>query len=287
VPSAARALGGVTLLAVHAVGAGALPVDRPAVHADDEGFLRGRAVFETLRVYGGRPFRLEAHLERLRRSAALLGLPEPDGAALATAGADAVSDGGEPDAVLRFLWTPGREGTGPPTGLALVSTLPPGLEGLRARGLHLAVLAWAPGHRLAATKSTSYAENLAAQDEAHRRGCDDALLVSGDGTVLEAPTANVWWREGGRLLTPSLGQPILAGVTRGALWELAPELGFVPEEGIFRLERVAAADELFLSSSVREVMPVVALDGSPVGGGRPGDAARALQRALRALAAGA
>ena len=276
----------MTLLAVHAVGLGSLPVDRPAVHADDEGFLRGRAVFETLRVYGGTPFRLDAHLDRLRRSAALVGLPEPDLAGLAEVGEAAIREGGAPDAVLRFLWTPGREGGTAPTGLALVSSLPPGLETLRARGLRLAVVGWAPGHRLAATKSTSYAENFAAQDEARREGCDDALLVSVDGTVLEAPTANVWFREGDRLLTPSLGQPILAGVTRAALWELAAEAGFGPEEGVFPLARVAAADELFLSSSVREVMPVVRLGEAPVGSGEPGEAARALQGALRSLATG-
>jgi 4-amino-4-deoxychorismate lyase len=274
----------VSLLAVHAVGVGALAPDEPAVHADDEGFLRGRAVFETLRVYGGRPFRLDAHLERLRRSAALLGLPEPDAAALAQAGAAALRDGGAPDAVLRFLWTPGREGGGPPTGLVLVSALPPGLEELRARGLRLAVVPWAPGHRLAGSKSTSYAENLAARDEALRRGCDDALLVGADGSVLEAPTANAWLREGARLLTPSLEQPILAGVTRAALWELAEAAGYVPEEGVVPLERAAAADELFLSSSVREVMPVVRLDDAAVGDGAPGEAAQALQRALRSLA---
>jgi 4-amino-4-deoxychorismate lyase len=276
----------MTLLAVHAVGIGSLPVDRPAVHADDEGFLRGRAVFETLRVYGGTPFRLDAHLERLRRSASLVGLPEPDLAALAGAGEAAIREGAVPDAVLRVLWTPGREGSGTPTGLALVSSLPPDLERLRTRGLRLAVVGWAPGHRLAATKSTSYAENLAAQDEARRAGCDDALLVSADGIVLEAPTANVWLREDDRLLTPSLEQPILAGVTRAALWELAAAAGFRPEEAVIPLERVAAADELFLSSSVREVMPVVRLGESPVGRGEPGEAARALQGALRSLATG-
>jgi branched-subunit amino acid aminotransferase/4-amino-4-deoxychorismate lyase len=274
----------VSLLAVQALGIGSLPVDRPVVHADDEGFLRGRAVFETLRVYGGSPFRLEAHLERLRRSAALVGLPEPDAAGLARAGEAAIREGGEPDCVLRFLWTPGREGAGEPTGLALVSALPPDLDRLRARGLRLAVVDWAPGHRLAASKSTSYAENLAAQDEARRRGSDDALLVGADGTVLEAPTANVWFREGDRLLTPSLEQPILAGVTRAALWELAGTVGLAPEEGVFPLERAAGADELFLSSSVREVMPVVRLGDEPVGGGAPGEAAAALQGALRSLA---
>lgn len=274
----------MTLLAVHSLADGPLRVDRPSIHADDEGFLRGRAVFETLRVYGGRPFRLEQHLERLRRSAAMVGLPEPDARGLAGLGLEAVAAGGEPDAVLRFLWTPGREGGGAPTGLALVSTLPPGLDELRARGLRLAVVGWAPGHRLAGSKSTSYAENFAAQDEAHGRGCDDALLVGEDGTVLEAPTANVWWREGTRLLTPSLGQPILAGVTRAALWELARDVGYEPEEGVFPLARPAGADEIFLSSSVREVMPVVALDGAPVGGGEPGEAARTLQAALRSAA---
>jgi branched-subunit amino acid aminotransferase/4-amino-4-deoxychorismate lyase len=277
----------VTLLALHALGAGALPVDQPAVHADDEGFLRGRAVFETLRVYHGRPFRLEEHLERLRRSADMLGLPGPDVPALAELGRTAVADAGEPDAVLRYFWTPGRDGLGQPTGLALVSSLPTDLEELRARGLRLAVARWAPGHRLAASKSTSYAENLAAQDEARRAGSDDALLVDATDIVLEAPTANVWWREGSRLVTPALEQPILAGVTRAALWELAEGLRYEPEEGVYALSRVELADEVFLSSSVREVMPVVALDGEPVADGRPGEAARALQQALRTLATSA
>jgi branched-subunit amino acid aminotransferase/4-amino-4-deoxychorismate lyase len=274
----------VTLLALHALGAGALPVDRPAIHADDEGFLRGRAVFETLRVYGGRPFRLEQHLERLRRSAEMLGLPGPDLPGLAELGRAAIADAGAGDAVLRYFWTPGRDGLGRPTGLALVSSLPPDLEELRARGLRLAVARWAPGHRLAASKSTSYAENLAAHDEALRAGSDDALLVDTADVVLEAPTANVWWREGSRLVTPALEQPILAGVTRAALWELAPGLGYEPEEGVHTLARVAPAEEVFISSSVREVMPVVAIDGEPVADGRPGEAARALQQALRTLA---
>jgi 4-amino-4-deoxychorismate lyase len=276
----------MTLLALHALGAGALPVDRPAVHADDEGFLRGRAVFETLRVYGCRAFRLEQHLERLRRSAELLGLPEPDRPGLERLGRDAIAEAGASDAILRYLWTPGRDGLGRPTGLALVSSLPPGLEELRARGLRLAVARWAPGHRLAGSKSTSYAENLAAHDEAVRAGSDDALLVDSTDTVLEAPTANVWWREGTRLVTPALEQPILAGVTRATLWELAPGLGYEPEEGVYALNRLELADEVFLSSSVREVMPVVAIDERPVADGRPGDAASALQQALRARATG-
>ena len=273
----------MTLLAVVQLGRGPVPVDTPVLHADDEGVLRGRAVFETLRVYDGEPFRLEEHLGRLAGSAVRVGLAEPDPAAFGAAATDAIAASGRDDLVLRFLWTAGREGAASPVGFALASALPPGLEELRARGLRLSVVEWSPG-ALAGAKSTSYAANMAAQAEAQRRAADDALLVDPAGTVLEAPTANVWWREGDRLLTPTLELPILAGITRAVLVELAPAAGYEVEEGVFRLERLAAADEVFLSSSVREVMPVTAIDGAAVAGGAPGQAARALQRALRAAA---
>lgn len=273
----------MTLLAVVELGRGPMPLDVPVLHADDEGVLRGRAVFETLRVYGGTPFRLREHLARLAASASRVDLPEPDAAGFAAAAADAIAVSGERDLVLRFLWTAGREGAASPAGFALASALPPGLEELRTRGLRVAVIEWAPG-ALAGAKSTSYAANMAAQAEAQRRGADDALLVDPAGTVLEAPTANVWWREGERLLTPTLEQPILAGITRAVLVELAPSAGYEVEEGVFRLERLAAADEVFLSSSVREVMAVTAIDGAAVGAGAPGPASQALERALRAAA---
>ena len=183
----------------------------------------------------------------------------------------------------RFVEPEGRENERRPTGLALVSTLPPGHDEQRAHGLRLAVIPWAPG-ALAGAKSTSYAENMVAQDEAGRRHADDALFVGPDGIVLEAPTSNVWWREARRLFTPSLELPILAGVTRGTLFELVSGLGYEIEEGRYPLDRLLAADEAFLTSSVREVMPVVAVDGRPIGDGAPGPAAEFLQRALRAAA---
>ena len=273
----------MTLVALAVVGRGVLPPDTPVLHADDEGVLRGRSVFETLRVYGGMPFSLAAHLDRLEASSALLRLPPPPRDDLERTVFEAIAAGETLDAGLRLLWTAGREGGGPPTAVVLVSTLPPGLDELRARGLRVAVVRWAAG-TLAGAKSTSYAENMAAQAEAAERGADDALLVSADGTVLEAPTSNVWFREGSRLLTPSLALPLLAGVTRAAIARLAPQAGYEVEEGSFPLDRLAAADEVFLTSSVREVAPVVAIDGEPVGGGSPGPAAEALQRALRVAA---
>jgi branched-subunit amino acid aminotransferase/4-amino-4-deoxychorismate lyase len=258
------------LLALAQLDRGVVPVDEPVLRADDEGFLRGRAVFETLRVYDGRPFELHAHFDRLAESARKLRLPPPPFEPLQSLAHEALVAAGEPNAVLRFLWTPN-------TGLALVSPLPPDLEALRARGLRLQVCDW-PVRALAGAKSVSYAENMAAQAAAEDAGLDDALLVGPDGTVLEAPTANVWFREGGTLHTPALDLPILAGVTRAVALRLAD---LPVEEGAYPLERLLAADEVFLTSSVREVMPVAAVGEHAF---EPGDAAARLQDALRRYA---
>src|SRR6266853_877862 len=114
----------VTLVALAQLGRGVVAVDEPVVHADDEGLLRGRSVFETLRVYAGAPFKLDAHLDRLAASAERLRLPEPPHDALAAIAQEAIAAGVHPDATLRLLWTAGRAG-GAPAGLVLVSTLPP------------------------------------------------------------------------------------------------------------------------------------------------------------------
>jgi 4-amino-4-deoxychorismate lyase len=272
----------VTLLALAELGRGVVPADAPVLFIDDEAVLRGRAVFETLRVYDGTPFRFDAHLDRLAASAASLHLAEPPRDRFSEHAQLAIAAGGAADAGLRLLWTPGREGERSPRGFVLVSSLPPNLDELRARGLRLVTTPWSPG-ALAGAKSTSYAENMVAQDEALRSGADDALLVGPDGTVLEAPTANVWFRRGHTLFTPALSLQLLSGVTRGALSDLAPKLDYRVEEGRYAVDDLLGAEEVFLSSSIREVMPVAAVDGQEF---EPGPAAAALQTGLRKLAAG-
>ena len=277
----------MSLLALAVGGRGVVDPDEPVVHADDEAVLRGRAAFETLRVYGGRPFRLREHLERLAESARRIRLVPPDLAEFEGLAAEAVGAAGEPDAVLRLLWTPGGLPAGPPLALALVSAIPRHLEAARENGIRvvslLGVRAEAPW-LLGGVKSTSYAVNMAAEAEAQRRGADDAIFVDPDGVVLEGPVTNVWWRRGTTLFTSSTELGVLAGVTRGVLLELAPGEGYGIEEGAFPLADLAAADEAFTSSSVRELLPIVGLDGADVGDGRPGPAAKALQRALRSAA---
>jgi 4-amino-4-deoxychorismate lyase len=282
----------VTLLAVAVGGRGIVDPDEPVLNADDEALLRGRAAFETTRVYAGSPFKLDEHLARLAGSAARIGLPSVDVEQCEKLARSALDAAGEPEAVLRLYWTAGREGSGRPTALALVSSVPPQLEELRAQGIKLIALplglqadlrAFAPW-LLGGVKSTSYAVNMAAEAEAKRRGADDAVFLASGDIVLEGPVTNVWWRLERVLYTPALELGILAGVTRATLIAEAGRLGYEVREGVFPLEHMAAAEEAFTSSSVREVMPAIELDGKPVGDGSPGEAARDLQTRLRACA---
>jgi branched-subunit amino acid aminotransferase/4-amino-4-deoxychorismate lyase len=272
-------------LAAAVSGLGVVDPSQAVVAATDEGFSRGRAAFETLRVYSGRPFRLDEHLRRLEGSAARLDLPVPDTAELERLVSLALAESGGGDAALRLYWTPGPPG-GSAAGIVLVSAIPDWIEGVRERGQRLVSLPFprrsAPW-LLPGTKSVSYATHVAAEAEARRRGADDAVLVDLDGTVLEGTVTNVWWREHETLVTPELELGILAGETRAALVGLAGGLGYRVETGAFPLERLLAADEVFTSSSVREVLPVVSVDERAYASR---DAADALQAALRRLATG-
>jgi 4-amino-4-deoxychorismate lyase len=273
----------MSLLAVAASGRGLCRPDDPVIRADDEALLRGRAAFETLRVYGGRPFRLATHLDRLEASSARIGLPPVPRSEVDELAALVLSEQAGRDGVLRLVWTGGSD-EGPPTGLAILSEIPAWIEGARAEGVSavslLGVRAAVPW-LLPGVKSTSYAVNMAAEAEAKRRGADEAIFVDADAVVLEGTVTNVWWRYGRTLYTPSLDLGILAGVTRAALLELAPASGYSVEEGAFGLDVLLDAEEAFTSSSVREILPVVELDSRPLGRGPASDK---LQRALRELA---
>jgi branched-subunit amino acid aminotransferase/4-amino-4-deoxychorismate lyase len=253
----------MTVLAVAVAGRGLVDPAAPVFTAGDEALLRGGAAFETLRVYDGRPFLLERHLERLAHSAVALALPPP-------AGADAlvslVLGAAPPDHVLRLYRT----------GDALVATaapLPVGLEELRNRGLTLASVSTGASSLLGGVKATSYAEAFAARRSVD---ADDVLLVTGE-VVRECATANIWWARDGALYTPAAGPGVLPGVTRSFVLELEPEA----QEGTLPLAELLAADEAFTTSSIREVMPVRAVDGHPIGGGVPGPVTARLQAALR------
>jgi 4-amino-4-deoxychorismate lyase len=274
----------VTVLALAVTGRGLVDPSEPVLRGDDDALWRGRAAFETLRVYGGRPFRLEAHLDRLTASAESIGLPPVERRRLQVLAGLVLPKAARGDASLRLVWTAGPAG-GPPSGLALLSEIPDWIEQVRERGARavslLGVRATVPW-LLPGVKSTSYAVNMAAEAEARRRGVEEAIFVDADGVVLEGTVTNVWWRKESTLYTPSLDLGILAGVTRAAVIELAPACELAVEEGAYPLADLLGADEAFSSSSVREILPLVEVDGRDIG---RGPAADDLQKALRSLAA--
>lgn len=253
----------MSLLGVAVAGAGLVDPEQPVFRADDEAVLRGAVAFETLRSYDGRPFLLDRHLARFRGSLAALALPAAEGVeellALAASAAP-------PDHVLRLYRS----------SYALVATsalLPPNLDELRACGLSLRTVdAGTPPALIAHAKATSYAAAFAATRHAQAADADDALLVS-EGRVLDAPTANVWARFGDELRTPALGAGVLPGVTRSFLLEISDA-----QERELRVDELYEADELFITSSVREVMPVTSLDGRSFAAG---PSAARLQAELR------
>lgn len=260
------------LLAAGVAGVGLVDPAAPVFFPDDEALLRGAAAFETVRIRRGRPVLLRRHVDRLERSSLALRLPPPDGAAelaeevAAAAGAD--------EGALRLFRT-GR------TLLATAGLLPAGLEEMRRRGIAAVTVRTTSAGLLTGVKATSYATALAAIAEAEKTGADDAIYLGEGETVLEATMSNVWWREGDILVTPSLSTGVLPGVTRGAVAAIARGAGYRIREGSFTLPALLRAEEAFTSSAVREIMPLVAVDGREL---PRGDAAAELQRLLEQVA---
>jgi len=216
------------------------------IPASDDGLLRGDGVFEVIRLYAGRPFALDEHLDRLERSAASIELPiERD--AFETEISALLSEFGEHEAQLRLVATRGGK------RLAFTENLPPYASRDRAS---VSTVTYSPTLILNGVKSLSYAANLQASRIAQGRGADEALLVRPDGIVLEAPTSTVFWVTAeGTLRTPSLDVGILASITRD---RLVRELEV--EEGSFALDDLLGAREAFLASTVREVQAISAVD---------------------------
>jgi branched-chain amino acid aminotransferase len=215
------------------------PAERATIPATDEGLLRGDGVFEVLRLYEGRPFALEDHLARMGRSAVNLRLPlEPD---LIRADVEALlAQAGPVEALLRLVATRGGH------RLALIEPLPDMPPTLR-----LGFVTFAPTRVLDGIKSLSYGGNMLATRLAQERGFDEALLVTPHGRVLEGPTSSFFWVRDGVLRTPPLTEHILGSITRARIIE---EVEVVEEP--CTQEDLEAAEEAFLASTVREVLPV-------------------------------
>lgn len=231
-----------------------MPAAEAVIPATDEGLIRGDGAFEVIRVYDGQPFAMEEHLSRLTRSATNLRLPVDVEAVRADAGRLLAHAGAGPDhQCLRIVITRGGR------RLLLTERMLEIPEQAR-----LMSVTYAPTRILDGIKSLSYAANMLAGRLARERGYDDALLVTPEGSVLEAPTSSIFWVRDGRLLTPPLDEHILASITRAVVIDVAGA-----QEQSCTLEELFQADEIFLASTVREVWPVVAVDEQAFAGAGP------------------
>ncbi len=219
------------------------PAEQARIPVTDEGLTRGDGGFEVLRLYDGRPFALEEHLKRLSNTCAGLRLEHDFGALRGEIGS--LLDEAEPvDALLRVVLTRGGR------RILTIEPLPERLQVAR-----VATVTYAPTRVLDGLKTLSYAANMLAGRLARERGFDEALLVTPHGRVLEGPTWTFFWVRDGALLTPPLEDRILASITRAYLLEECDA-----REEACTLEDVAAAEEAFIASTVREVMPIAAVD---------------------------
>jgi branched-chain amino acid aminotransferase len=219
------------------------PADEVRIPVTDEGLLRGDGAFEVMRLYGGRPFALSDHFDRLRRSCDGLRL-EADHEALPGELAALLEVAGPVDALLRVLLTRGGR------RIAIVEPLPE-----RPPTARVATITYAPGRILDGLKTLSYAGNMLAGRLAKEQGFDEGLLVTPHGRVLEGPTWTFFWVQDGVLCTPPLEDKILASITRARLLEECEV-----SERPCTLDDVRAAEEAFIASTVREVMPIAAVD---------------------------
>jgi branched-chain amino acid aminotransferase len=258
----------------------------------DRGFLYGDAVFEVFRTYGGRPFALDEHLARLQRSAERVFIAMPvDEATLRREVELALAAAGNEESYVRLVVT---RGSGPlsldpdtamhPLRVLIVEPVVPPPREAYVHGVALvSVRARRATDETSASgaKVSNYLPNLLALREAKARGAHEALVLDARGHVVEGASSNVFGVSGGRLATPPESSGILPGITRAHVLAAAAALGIPADERELAQEEVYRADEVFITSSIRELVPVVRIDDRTIGAGAPGLVARALHRRFR------
>jgi branched chain amino acid aminotransferase apoenzyme (EC 2.6.1.42) len=256
-----------------------VPAEEATVSVRDRGFMYGDAAFETLRAYGGELFEWDAHARRLATSCTTLGFEQavPAAAVLHERVSETLSANGLEDAYVRLSVTRGVQagkltpGPADPTVVVIVSELPrggPAGEPVwdRPATVETVTTRRPPDSAVpAGAKTHNYLNGILARLELE--DADEALVRTTDGHVAEGATSNVWFVADETLYTPAAELPLLPGVTRAVVFELAETAGVAVEEGHYAPATVRAADEVFLTNSTWELRPVTAIDGTEIGTG--------------------
>jgi branched-chain amino acid aminotransferase len=261
----------------------------------DNGFLFGDAVYETLRTYGGRPFHFDRHLARLRRSARRLAIPLPEGDGGLTQDADLLlRRAANSESYLRIIVTRGAgdasyrfERVKGPTIVMLVKPYEPLPDRYYTEGVSVIVSSVRRNHPRAldpAIKSCNLINNILATQEAQAKGAMEPILLNETGEVAEGAGSNVFLVKDGALVTPPLEAGILPGVTRQVVLELAQGRETTVREEPVSVKDLLAADEAFITSTLKELVPIVSVDGAPLGRSRPGPVTLRLLESFREYA---
>lgn len=266
-------------------------LDEATIPVLDRGFLYGDAVFEALRTYRGQPHQLDLHLQRLYRSAALIGIqPGIDLSVFAAEVQRAIEQLQTNERYVRIVLTRGHgaffglspRAPGAARRVIVVRPLEVPSASLYAQGAKLETVVSSVTRSTAGAKPTAYLSNLLALEEAEQRGAHEALLIGEYGQLLEGATSSIFLFREGRLSTPPLALGILPGITRALTIAAAGTVGLAVSERLLTVHDAYRAEEIVITSSIREVVPVVMVDGVRIGTGTPGQVAVRLLEAYRA-----
>lgn len=268
--------------------------DQAAVSVFDHGLLYGDGVFEGIRAYDGRVFRLDQHVERLYDSAKAIWLEIPQSRAdMARIVTEAVQKSGLRDAYIRLVVTRGKGDMGldprkcpTPTVVCIVDTIALWPPDRYERGLVCLTAATPIAHRenlSPRVKSLNYLSHILAKVEGIAAGVDEVLMLDASGHVAEASGMNLFVVSGNVLRTPPAYAGILRGVTRDAVLELAAEAGYGAEERMLNRYDIYTADEAFLTGTAAEIVGITKLDGRVIGSGKAGRVTRDLAARFKAL----
>ena len=268
-----------------------LPLSEARLPALDAGLLLGAGLFETLRAYDGTVFRLADHLDRLDASAKALDIPiQESSEELARAIAAVLEANDLRDARCRLTVTRGplpAEGEGMPpvrpTCLITAGAMTPYADELYAKGMTVIVSDVRVNDKdpTCGHKTTNYLTNLLVLREAHGRGAQEALRFNGPGRLAEGCISNVFVGNGGRLRTPPVGEGCLPGIARKVVLELARAEGIEASEEPIAAQEVLNVEEMFLTNTIMEVMPVCRIERHPIGEDQPGPVTQRLAAAYK------
>lgn len=261
----------------------AVPAHEAKVSVLDRGFLYGDSVYEVTRTFGGVPYLLSEHLDRLARSAAGLKLALPPRAMIETATraaaaavpGSAATPPGDVELYLRIVVTRGAGELGLDPALAdeprlVVVARPVQPPPPQAYADGVAVVLSARTRSAPTLKTGNYLESVLAVQEARLAGAHEALVRDAQGRITEGSSSNLFLVSGGRLVTPAISAGLLPGITRDALIRLSRQDGLAVDEAPIWPIDLERADEMFITSSIRGVLPVTRCDGRAVGDGKPG-----------------